>query len=99
MNEFIESTEAFELLNADEFAKRLRVGRTTIFKWKKEGTLIPGRHFIKKGKIVRYIWARDLIMEIHENSKNQHQTIKQKPVGLKIKNPKHKKQSVINLQY
>ena len=99
MNQLIESTDTFELLHTDEFAKRLKVGRTTIFKWKKEGTLVPGRHFIKKGKIVRYIWARDLIMEIHENSKNIPQTIKQESVGSKTKNPKHKKQSVINLQY
>jgi hypothetical protein len=99
MNESTELTDAFELLHTDEFAKRLKVGRTTIFKWKKEGTLIPGRHFIKKGKIVRYIWARDLIMEIHENIKNMSKTIKQEPVGLKTKNQKSKKQSVINLQY
>ena len=58
----MESLDAFESLRIDQYAKRLKVGRTTIFKWKKEGTLVPGRHFIKKGKIVRYIWARDLII-------------------------------------
>ena len=99
MNEFIESTEAFELLNADEFAKRLRVGRTTIFKWKKEGTLIPGRHYIKNGKIVRYVWARDVIMDIHEHIENIPQTANQEPVGSKPKTPTPKNQSVINLQY
>jgi predicted site-specific integrase-resolvase len=99
MNGLIESADAFELLHTDEFAQRLKVGRTTIFKWKKEGTLVPGRHFIKKGKIVRYVWARDLIMEIHENLKNMSQTVKKDYVGSKTQKSKHKKHSVINLQY
>lgn len=99
MNESIKSEDTFELLHTDEFAKRLKVGRTTIFKWKKEGALVPGRHFIKKGKIVRYIWNRDLIMEIHEQIKNKPLTIQQESVGFKAKNLKHKNQSVINLQY
>ena len=97
MNVPTESINAFELINIEEYANRLKVGRTTIFKWKQEGALIPGRHFFKKGKIVRYIWARDLIMEIHEKTKNIPQTIKQDPIGSKTKSPN--KQSTLNFEY
>lgn len=95
----MESTDTFEPLCIDQYAKRLKVGRTTIFKWKKEGVLIPGRHFFKRGKTVRYIWARDLIMELHENTDNKSETVHQQGVGSTIKSPKAKKLSTINLEY
>ena len=95
----MESPNIFELLYIDEYAKRLKVGRTTIFKWKKEGALIPGHHFFKRGKIVRYIWARDLIMEIHENIINRSKTDKQQCLDFTTKKPKPKNQSAINFEY
>ena len=95
----MESPNIFELLYIDEYAKRFKVGRTTIFKWKKEGTLVPGQHFIQRGKIVRYIWARDLIMEIHENIINRSKADKQQRLDYAAKKPKPKKQSVINFEY
>ena len=94
----MESPDTFEPLYIDEYAKRLKVGRTTIFKWKQEGVLIPGRHFLKRGKVVRYIWARDLIMEIHENTRNKPKNSNQEFIGSKNKNPNPKKQSILNLE-
>jgi hypothetical protein len=95
----MELTDAFEPLCIDQYAKRLKVGRTTIFKWKEEGALVPGRHFFKRGKIVRYIWARDLIMELHENTENKSKTVHQQGVGSTTKSHKAKKESTINLEY
>lgn len=62
-----ETTEipAFEVLLLEEFAQRLKVGRSTIFDWKKDGTLKPGRHYFQNGRVVRFIWARDVILEIN----------------------------------
>lgn len=58
--------DPFEILLIDEFADRLKVGRSTIWNWKNDGTLIPGHHYIQKGKVLRFIWARDLILELHD---------------------------------
>jgi hypothetical protein len=92
-------SDAFELLNIDEFAKRFMIGRTTIFKWKQDGTLIPGRHYIQKGKIVRYIWARDVIEDIHQKSERDSEQPKNQ-VKIPIKErPRAKNSSAINLKY
>jgi len=59
------NTPPFEILLIDEFAERLKVGRSTIWTWKKDGTLVPGHHFIQKGKVLRFIWSRDLVLDLH----------------------------------
>lgn len=55
----------FEILLVDEYAERLKVGKSTIFYWKEKGILKPGRHYFQTGKVLRFIWALNLIMEIH----------------------------------
>lgn len=55
----------FEVLTIEEYAKRLQVGRSTILNWKSRKTLIPGRHYFQVGKVLRFIWDLDLILEIH----------------------------------
>ena len=57
-----------ELINLEEFAKRMNVGRTTVFQWIKEGKLLPGRHFIKIGKVIRFEWGPELLKKLHEDS-------------------------------
>jgi excisionase family DNA binding protein len=58
---------SFELLTVDEYAKRLQVGRTTIYEWKSSGKLIPQQHFIQKGRVIRFIWELETIRSLHEN--------------------------------
>ena len=65
MEEF-KNKNSFEILLMDEYAGRLKVGRSTIYNWKNDGTLVAGRHYIQKGKILRFIWAIDLILELHD---------------------------------
>jgi len=67
MKKDIETYSFFELLTVEEFAKRLHVGRTTIFKWKESGKLLPQQHFIQKGRTVRFIWELETIRSLHEN--------------------------------
>ena len=95
----MESADTFELLNIDEYAKRLSIGRTTIFKWKQDGTLVPGRHFIQKGKIVRYIWSLDVIREIHENIEQKSENFNQQGISLITKKIKAPKKSSMNFEY
>ena len=69
MNQLTETYHPFEVLTLKEFAIRMKVGRTKIFEWKRNGTLIPGRHFIQNGRIQRFIWRLDLIQEIHASQR------------------------------
>jgi hypothetical protein len=57
--------ENIELLTIDEYARRFRVCRTTIFEWKKQGKLQDGRHFIKIGRILRFFWNINVIKDLH----------------------------------
>lgn len=57
-----------ELITVEDFAKRMKVGRTTVFEWIKNGRLLPGRHFIKIGRIIRFQWGQDLLRKLHEES-------------------------------
>ena len=95
----MESADTFELLHIEEYAKRIKVGRTTIFKWKREGILVPGRHFIKRGKIVRFIWEPNLIREIHENTEKQSGNSNQQGISSTQKSLKTRNKSSINFEY
>jgi hypothetical protein len=57
-----------ELIKLEEFAKRINVGRTTVFEWIKQGKLLPGRHFIKLGRVIRFPWGPELLEKLHEDS-------------------------------
>jgi predicted site-specific integrase-resolvase len=99
MNDTTEQNNNFELLTINEFSQRLKVGRTTIYNWKRNGTLSPGRHFIQRGKIVRYIWVLDAIREIQENSSQQHVITNKISNKSLIKKNHTNKKSIINFEY
>jgi len=45
-----------ELLTVEQFAQRLRVSRTTVFGWLKNGDLKEGVHYLRLGRILRFRW-------------------------------------------
>ena len=99
MNSQTETYSHFELLTVEEYAKRLQVGRTTIFKWKESGKLLPHHHFIQKGRVIRYIWELETIKSLHENDtpNSDSNNIDSDFVTEKKKHSKRK--SPINLNY
>jgi predicted DNA-binding transcriptional regulator AlpA len=50
-----------ELLTVEQFAQRLQVSRATVFSWIHKQILVPGRHFLKIGRVLRFTWSDDLI--------------------------------------
>ena len=44
------------LLELDEFKSLAKVGRTTVFKWMGDQTLIKDVDYIKRGRVVRFTW-------------------------------------------
>lgn len=95
----MELSDTGRLLTTNEFADRLKNSRTTVFKWIKDGTLIPGRHFIRVGRIVRFLWEADLIREIHQDSFLQPVSIEQQSDRFAEERTRSGKRSVLNLDY
>lgn len=50
-----------ELLTVEQFAKLLKVSRTTVFSWLNSGELLEGVHYIRLGRILRFRWVVDLL--------------------------------------
>ena len=91
-----------ELLTVEEFAKRMKISRTTVFDWIRKGTLKSGRHYIKLGRVVRFEWGPELLQKLHEDSVEGQEKPLDRPMprhsGLKdIK--LNNRRAAINLDY
>ena len=62
MNESTKIQDAFALLHIDEYLKRLNVGRTRVFEWKRGGTLIPDRNYVQIAKNRDNFHTRGLLL-------------------------------------
>jgi excisionase family DNA binding protein len=58
------SLSDIELLTIEEFAKRYRVGRSTVFMWITSKKMIQGIHYFKIGKTVRIPWSMELLASL-----------------------------------
>jgi len=54
----------FGFLVVDEFAKRMAVSRTTVFKWIDEDVVVQGEHFFKIGRTLRFLWTKETIVSL-----------------------------------
>lgn len=55
-----------DLLTSEEFMKKLKIGRSTLFEWLRSGVLEPGRHYVKVGRVLRFIWSNDIVAALAE---------------------------------
>lgn len=53
-----------EFLTVEELAQRLHVSRATVFAWMHQGIIAKGRHYFKRGHVLRFIWSGELIQEL-----------------------------------
>jgi hypothetical protein len=95
------NVEAIEILTPEEFLERMKIGRTTFFKWKKEGRLQVGRDFIQKGRILRVLWGVELLKRLLETS---DESVEKKPQEKAAKQkggivPPRKRTTAINFEY
>lgn len=56
-----------EILTAEEFAARLKIGRSTLFDWLNKGILVSGKHYLKVGRILRFVWSDDVVTLLNES--------------------------------
>lgn len=57
-----------EVLTVEQFAERLKVSRATLFNWMQRNILVAGRHYLKQGRVLRFLWSTELIMELVASS-------------------------------
>lgn len=83
---------AQEILTPEEFAQRIRIGRSTLFEWMRKGVLVAGLHYVKIGRIVRFNWNEDVLSTLKI-------TQIQLPIPTKVSKDKHTQQSKIDWEY
>lgn len=86
-----------EFLTVEEVAERLQVSRATVFAWKRKGILAQGRHYFKRGHVLRFIWSCELIQDIMTGSAEESEKIA--PVKPSLKPVRQIKSSPINWEY
>jgi len=75
-----------EILTAEEFAQRLKIGRSTLFDWLSKDILVSGKHYLKVGRVLRFVWCDDVVITLLERSTaatelRQSASKKSKPVA------------------
>ena len=66
--------DSLEIITLEEFALRMLVGETTVWKWIRNGHLKPGRHFIQIERVIRFHWCRELIDRLQEDCSSEEGT-------------------------
>ena len=64
-----------EILTVDEFALRLRLSRATVFIWMQKGILERGKHYLKQGRVLRFLWNEETILGIAATSTEPHRPV------------------------
>jgi hypothetical protein len=99
MTNLIQSLNDFEILTTKELLIRLKISRTKLCELKRKGTLIPARHYIQNGRVLRFVWGADLIETIHENPEEKEETTDERTRKSKAF-PRHRAgRGAINLDY
>jgi hypothetical protein len=94
-----QSSASFEVITTKEVLERLRISRAKLFELKKNGNLIPGRHFFKNGRTLRFVWSHEMIEAIHENPADLSAPKNPQYKKCLKKTPFENKKSTINLDY
>jgi len=58
-----------DLLTVEEYAEKLKVSRTTVFGWLKNGLLQEGKHYFRLGRIIRFVWDTGLLLNQKRKAK------------------------------
>ena len=99
LDQSLKSSDFLEILTTKETLKRLKIGRTKLFDLMKKNTLVPGRHFSKNGRILRFVWGPELIIAMHENPDNDPAPTNQGAKKSATNKTRSTKKSSINLHY
>jgi len=74
-----------ELLTVAEFAGRLKVSRSKVFEWLRQSVFIPGEHYVKIGRVLRFVWTEKIVSALSNVATQQHQSANKRSMALKSK--------------
>lgn len=57
-----------DMLTVEQFADRMQISRATVFNLMGEEVLLPGIHFIRLGRTIRFPWSPQLIANLLQAS-------------------------------
>lgn len=57
-------TESFEMISLTEYSRRMNVCRNTVRNWMSYGDLKEEKHYLRKKRIIRFIWSREIVKEL-----------------------------------
>lgn len=86
-----------ELLTVEQLAQRLHISRATVFSWMKQGIIVKGRHFFKRGHVLRFIWCDDLLLNLMADTSED--AGKRPTVKPEVKPVQREKSNPINWDY
>ncbi|ABB32015.1 hypothetical protein GeomeDRAFT_1939 [Geobacter metallireducens RCH3] len=85
-----------EVLTVEQLAERLQVSRATLFSWMQRDILIAGRHYFKQGRVLRFLWSSELVMELVVGSEARKN---RRPVTGPVSPHPRKQSNPINWEY
>lgn len=56
------------LITIEDFARLMKISRSTAYTWLASGRLETGRHVLRIGGVVRIMWCDDLMKHLMEQS-------------------------------
>jgi hypothetical protein len=77
----------YEFITIEEVAERLHVSRATLFNWMQKGIFTQGKHFFKRGRVLRFIWGDDLVTALMGDSPKIEAKPIAKPLSRKNDSP------------
>lgn len=63
------SSRGIDILTPEQFGERMQISRATVFNLMKKGILLPGVHYIRWERTVRFPWSWQLINNLLQASK------------------------------
>jgi len=85
-----------DILTVDEFALRLQLSRATVFNWMQKGILERGKHYLKQGRVLRFLWNDEVVKDIAGGASVKAPAV---PVKAPIHTLQATKASPINWEY
>ena len=77
-----------EFITVEEVANRLHVCRATLFNWMQRGVFIQGKHFFKRGRVLRFLWGDDPVNAVlGEHAEKCESTAVAKPAHSRKSSP------------
>lgn len=86
-----------ELLTVEQFGQRLHISRATVFAWMQRRIIVQGRHYFRRGHVLRFIWSDDLIQQLLADSSED--VGKRPTVTPEVKPVQRDKSNPINWDY